>query len=256
MLSRAEEKLVRGLRRGKIRHAEGLFLVEGVRGVEDLLASGLVLRLAAVSSSLEDTPRGAALLHRLESAGAVRRVDTNRLAALAATEAPQGVVAVAEIPRRELSGLRLAAQATVLVLDGIQDPGNFGTLTRTAAAFGVQAIAALPGTVDPWNPKAVRSGAGASFRVPIVRTGLAELLAWLRDGGFTLYGADANGTTVDAVQLEPRAALVVGNEGAGLSREVHRAADALLAVPIRGPVESLNVAAAAAILLYFLTRAR
>lgn len=253
VLSRAEEKLVRGLMHRKTRQREGLFLIEGVRAVEELLAAGFAPRLALVASSLEDTPRGAVLLAQLEAVGAARPVAERRLAALAATDTPQGVVAVAEIPRCELAGLRPDERATVLMLDGVQDPGNVGTLIRTAGAFGVLAAVTLPGTVEPWNPKAVRSAAGASFRVPIVPTGLDEVLEWLRARGFVVFAADAGGTRFDAVEPARRVALAVGNEGAGLSPRVRRAADALLAVPIRGRVESLNVAAAAAILLHHLT---
>ncbi|HEX7117879.1 MAG TPA: RNA methyltransferase [Longimicrobiales bacterium] len=254
--SRAESKLIRGLHRRKVRDAEGLFLAEGVRGVEDLVASGIPLRLAVVSPSAEEGDRGRALVRALGERTTVRRVADGEIAALAGTESPQGVLAVAEIPRWSLDAVQPGATATVLVLDGVQDPGNFGTLVRTADAFGVDLVAALPGTVDPWNPKAVRSAAGASFRIPVVQPSIDRLLAWLRGHGFGIYGAEAGGTDIGAVRIESRAALVVGNEGAGLSAAVRGAADALVAIPIAGHAESLNVAVAAGILLYLLTRRR
>src|SRR5688572_1052400 len=133
-LTRREERLLRSLGERKNRDAEGLFVAEGVRAVEDLARSPLELRFVTVTSSLGDTARGAALLRALELRGApVRTVDERALGALAGTEHPQGVLAVAAIPRAGLSALRVDAEpAAVLVLDAVQDPGNFGTLVRTA----------------------------------------------------------------------------------------------------------------------------
>jgi TrmH family RNA methyltransferase len=256
VLSSREARLIRGLRRRKIREQEGLFLAEGVRVVEDLLASGLPLKVGVVSPALEDTPRGTKLARDLEAACPVRRVPDRTLEELAATETPQGVLVVAQAPRWELGELEVGEAAVVLVLDGIQDPGNFGTLVRTADALGVVAVAALPGTVDPWNPKSVRSAAGSLFRVPVVQPRFDELAAWLDTQGFTLYAADAQGAPAEQFEWSARAALAVGNEGAGLSPEVRRAAAALVSIPIRGGAESLNVGVAAGILLYLLTRRR
>jgi TrmH family RNA methyltransferase len=141
----------------------------------------------------------------------------------------------------------------ILVLDGIQDPGNFGTLVRAADAFRTAAVIALPGTVDAWNPKAVRAAAGSSFRVPILSLEDEQALEWLERAGFTVLVADADGTAVDLLTPPERAALVVGNEGAGVRALWRAAADAIVAVPTPGPVESLNVALASGILLYALT---
>jgi RNA methyltransferase, TrmH family len=254
MLSRAETKRLQTLARAKGRAESGLFLAEGVRVVEDLLASAVVPRTALVTSSLEDTPRGAALARALRSRVRTLDVSGSELAAIAGTETPQGVVVVAEIPHHDLNDLELEPRAPVVLVDGVQDPGNFGTIVRSADAFGAAFIATLPGTVDPWNPKAVRAAAGSSLRVPIVATSLDALLARLRAEGVTLLGADADGEPVDRAVVPSRVALVLGNEGAGLSAAVRAACDGLVAVPIRGAAESLNVGVAAGILLYVLTR--
>lgn len=254
MLSRSDEKRIRGLHRRKGREREGLFLAEGIRVVEDLLESDVATRLAVVSPAVEADERGRALVRALEARMPLHRVEGPELDALAATESPQGVLVVAEIPRRELAALEITGAATVLVLDAVQDPGNLGTLIRTAVAFGVAAVAVLPGTVDPWNPKGVRAAAGASFRVPIVEVEPDALLGWLRERGFTLYGAAADGTAIGRVRRASRAALAVGNEGAGLGPTMREAADTLVAVPVSPRVESLNVAVAAGILMYLLTR--
>jgi TrmH family RNA methyltransferase len=138
------------------------------------------------------------------------------------------------------------------MLDAVQDPGNFGTLVRSAEALGAAGVIALPGTVDPWNPKAVRAAVGSTFRLPVVGSSWETAAEWLRREGFGILGADAGGGPVPASVR--RAALVVGNEGAGLSAAVRAGMDGLVGIPLRGRAESLNVAAAAAILLYELTR--
>lgn len=251
MLTTAEERLVRSLARRKMREREGRFVAEGVRVVEELLDAGLVPELALVTPTLEETERGRRLGQALQGP-ALRRVGSRELARLADTETPQGVLVVARVPHAELSDVG-GEGGPALVLDGVQDPGNVGTLLRTAVAFGASALVALPGTVDPWNPKVVRATAGLCFRLPVVQTVPEALLSWSRQRGFTLLGADAGGTPVDVVAAPERLALVVGNEGAGLSPEVAGTVAFQVAVPMRTG-ESLNVAVAAGILLYLMTR--
>jgi RNA methyltransferase, TrmH family len=253
MLSRAEEKLIRGLGRRR-RVDERWFLAEGVRVVEELLDARIVLRFAVTSSTLEDTERGAALARRLAGAAPIRAVSAAELKRLSRTRSPQGVLAVAEIPSPRLSELQPTGEALALVLDGVQDPGNIGTLARTAAAFGCQLLACLPGTVDPWSPKSVRASAGALFRLPVAETSGEEVWEWLAAHGFMVLGADPAGIPVRDRPASRHSALVVGNEGAGLSAGARDRCDALVAVPMRAGTESLNVAMAAGILLYELSR--
>lgn len=255
-LSRSEERLVRSLSRRKVREAEGLFVAEGIRVVEDLLGSPITPRLALVAPGLEETERGRSLLDTLRHRTAVRSIPDRELEELADTTTTQGVLMLAEIPAPPLHAVTLDAVATVLVLDGVQDPGNVGTLSRTAAAFGCDLLAILPGTVDPWNPKAVRSSAGAVFRYPVVTTTLDPLTVWLDAHGFVLLGADAAGESVESVTVPSRVALVLGNEGAGLAEATRERCERLVAVPMRGGTESLNVAVAGGILLYILDRER
>ena len=255
-LTRAHEKLITGLTRRKVRESEGLFLAEGVRVVEELLRAGVPLRVAVTAPALEETERGRALRAALEARGEVVRVGPGVMDTLAETRTSQGVLVVAESPRRDLAGVELTGRATVLVLDGVQDPGNLGTLTRSAAAFGCAALVCLPGTVDPWNPKAVRASAGALFRLPVLTPGLEESMAWLAEAGFAVVGADSAGEPVEGAALGDRVALVVGNEGAGLTDEVRSRCDRVVAVPMREGTESLNVAVATGILLYVITRGR
>lgn len=254
MVSRSEHKQIRALGNRKDREAEGRFLAEGVRVVEELLDAGLSVDLSVISPALTGTPRGERLAARLRETGSVREVGVGELNELADTESNQGVLVVAETPRASRDAIPMEGPSTVLILDGVQDPGNLGTLVRSAAAFGCHAVVYLPGTVDPWNPKAVRAAAGALFRTPVVQAHPDVLMDDLSELGFMTLGADATGRPVDRLTLSERTALVVGNEGGGLSGFTRSRVDSLVAVPMAETVESLNVAVAAGILLYLVTR--
>ncbi|HWK89000.1 MAG TPA: RNA methyltransferase, partial [Longimicrobium sp.] len=184
----------------------------------------------------------------------LREADERALRELADTETPQGILAVAEIPARSLDDLRVAGEpAALLVLDAVQDPGNLGTLVRTAEALGALGVVALPGTVDAWNPKAVRSAMGSVFRLPVVPAAWDELQPWLRTNGFRALAAAGGGEPLPSPP-PARAALVLGNEGAGVGDETRARVDGTVGIPLRGRAESLNVAAAGAILLHELLR--
>lgn len=256
MLTRREARLLRSLRQRKARESEGLFLAEGIRAVEDLLASPLPVRLAAAASSLGDTPRGQALTDALARKRVpLHEMGDRELAELADTETPQGILAVAPIPRAGLDALRMDDHdpAVVLVLDAVQDPGNFGTLARTAEALGAVGLVALPGTVDPWNPKSVRAAMGSTFRLPVVEAGWDDLAPWLAERDVRTLAAVVGGEPLSEPRPR-RAALVLGNEGAGVGDETRARADRGVGIPLRGRAESLNVAAAGAILLHELLR--
>ena len=254
MLSRSERKRIRALGNRKDREAEGLFLAEGIRVVEELLDAGVEVRTSVISPALSETDRGRQLAARLAEAGPVLDAARNELNELADTSTNQGVLVVAEIPMAALDDVPLGDRSTLLVLDGVQDPGNLGTLIRSATAFGCDLAAYLPGTVDPWNPKAVRASAGTVFRLPTVAARPEPLTEWLGERGYLLLGADAAGRPVDRLTLPGRTAVAVGNEGGGLSGFLRSRVDSLVAVPMAGAVESLNVAVAAGILLYLVTR--
>lgn len=250
--------LARDLRRRKARERSGLFVAEGVRTVEALLEAGCRVRGALTSAALGETTRGAALRQRLaESHVAMVEVDQAAFASAAETDSPQGVLAVAEQPALTLESLaaRFAdadGGLRLLVLDGVQDPGNVGTLVRTSAGLGGSAVLALPGTVDLWSAKVIRSAMGAHFRLPTLPCTWDGLATFLQRLGAPLWAADGAGGAIGeaAAGAPPRLALVLGNEGAGLSAEARARADRLVAVPSTDLVESLNVAVAGSILLY------
>jgi RNA methyltransferase, TrmH family len=229
--------------------------------VEEALAGGISIRGAAISPALESTTRGKTLKASLSERGIrVEAVGDTELEALADTEHPQGVVAVIEPKHWTLADIRLEAGTTVLVLDGVQDPGNVGTMLRTALALGAGGLVALKGTADLTNPKVIRAAMGASFRLPAVPAAPEEFVAWARLQRCEIWIGDTAGESPERLprRSNERApvALVLGNEGAGVSPVLETAATRRIAIPITGQVESLNVAVAAGILLYETTSER
>lgn len=247
--------LARDLKRRKARDKHRLFVAEGVRAVEELLRSSLEIKGVLVAPQLLETPRGQALVEAIDRRGVERvSVDAREFASAAETDSPQGVMALAEIPNHSFSSLGASWSGVILVLDAVQDPGNVGTILRTAAALGVRATIALPGTVDLWNAKVVRSGMGAHFKHLAFSATWDELDVMRRAHDTRVIAADADGVPVTQVTHAERLALVVGNEGAGLSTDSRQRADQVVALSISPDIESLNVAVATGILLYALSQ--
>ncbi len=222
-----------------------------MRTVEELLTAAIPVRGVIVSPTLGSSDRGTVLLGRVQAAGVeLAEISEQEFADIAATESPQGVLAIAEVPHRTPGDLPIAALRRVLVLDGVQDPGNVGTIIRTAAALGVDAVLAMPGTVDLWNAKVVRSAMGASFRLPVMAGSWSDIDALRDTGGLTVWGADAHGAPLEDQARGDRIALVVGNEGAGLSAQARARLDVVVALHMSSGVDSFNVAVATGIILY------
>lgn len=256
----------RDLTRRRARDRTGLFVAEGIRTVEELLASPLgapgsgTLRGVLVSPALSATERGAALRRALEAHGTaagtpLTEISDADLASASDTDTPQGVLVVARQPERSLDMLPPLAGAQIVVLDAVQDPGNVGTILRTAEAFGVAAVVALPGSADLWNAKVVRAAMGSLFRLPAFSASVDALVAFCRMHDVALWAADGAGEPVDAWsgRAPERLAIVVGNEGSGVSSALTAVAQRSVAIPVNA-VESLNVAIATGILLYALRR--
>lgn len=246
--------LARDLQRRKGRERQNRFVAEGIRTVEALLESPLPVTGLLVTAAARTDGRAAALMLGAESRGIpVVEVSEAEFASAAGTESPQGILAVAAIPENPLG--EPPAVARYLVLDALQDPGNVGTVVRTAAALGVTATLALPGTVDLWNAKVVRSAMGTLFTHPVVATSWDTVQGFLDAHRIALWAADGAGESLDRVEataLPPRLALAVGNEGSGLSSQVRAAASRRVAIPMAAGVESLNAAVATGILLHAL----
>ncbi|MGI8400581.1 MAG: TrmH family RNA methyltransferase [Gemmatimonadaceae bacterium] len=243
--------LARDLQRRKAREKHSLFVAEGVRSVEELLRSGLTVRGALVTPKLATAPRGESLRRRLDESGVeIAELTDKEFLSAAETESPQGVLAIGEVPVRTLNTLDIPNVCRLLVLDAVQDPGNVGTILRTASALGATATIALPGTVDLWNPKVIRSSMGAQFAHPAIHAEWPDLTKLLDREHIELWAADAQGEPLDLGRAVKRLAIVVGNEGSGLSPQIRAKAQRTISLPLASGVESLNVAVAAGIILY------
>ena len=250
----------RKLARGQARARSGRFLVEGAQGLSEALAAGA--RPLTVFATPEAAGEHRELLAAAAAAGAEHRMVTAQLLAdLAQTLTPQGLVAVVASVVRTIDqiddpGGLAPAPSMVCVLAGVSDPGNAGTVLRAADAFGADALATTAGSVDLESPKAVRAAAGSLFHLPVIAgADWPRLAAALRDRGLLLIGADPHAeATVDEVPLERPCALVLGNEAHGLPDPVRADLHHLARLPQYGRAESLNLAAAAAVLLYACAR--
>lgn len=228
-----------------------VLVAEGVRLVEEALGAGLHPGLTLYSDVLSE--RGRALLPGLEAAGAeIEEIFPKLLDSLSATETSQGLLVVFQRPER----LPLEKPDFVLIVDQVRDPGNLGTLLRSAAAAGVQAVLLAPGTTDPYAPKALRAGMGAQFRLALHSLEWQEIQQFCRPR-LKIYLAEAGGG--DAcwqLDLRQPLALVVGGEAEGATQEARQIVDGLVTIPMPGKSESLNAAIAASILMFEIVRQR
>jgi TrmH family RNA methyltransferase len=246
--TRSEMKLIRTLHRRKGRLDAGLFLAEGPRVVAELLESDIPVRLVVYAGDEVGSAASRELAERASAEGIVtRQAPADVIATLSDTVTPQGLLAVARIPRPGWHEIDLIR---IVVLDAVQDPGNLGTVVRTAEAMTVGAVVCLDGTVDPWSPKAVRASAGSSFHIPIVCASWEEVRPRFDAEGVELWVADVAGEPYRRGDpTPPRVALVLGNEGRGVSPGLDEAARRRVSLELAGRVESLNVGVAGAVLM-------
>ena len=242
------------------RRAEQAFVVEGVRAVEEALNAGAQPTLLLYeAAALGQSARGKALLARVARLPATQEASPVALAAAAETVQPQGILGVFPFPNWPPAPGSGAAPPLYLILDSLRDPGNLGTLLRSAEAAGVTACWLTPDCVDLYNPKVVRAGAGVHFRLPcILDQDWPALRRTLAERAIPLVAAlDARGEQpYYSVDWRPPAALIVGNEAHGLSSQARQAATARVAIPMRGGAESLNAATAASVVLFEALRQR
>jgi len=251
--SRQNQKLkdIRRLRRCK----EDRAVLEGPHLVGEAVATGIDLELVLATPELLATETGRYLAARLPVPFDV--VDAKLLAEGADTDSPRGIVAVATLPRASLDALPVVDGGIYVFLDGIQDPGNLGAIARVAEAAGATALAIGPGSAHPNHPRALRGSAGSLLRLPAVRdvepasldTRLGPGTTWVAldaGGGLPLWDWRRSGTLVVAL----------GGEGAGVGVKVRELEPTHLRIPMNGPVESLNVATATAVVLFELARRR
>jgi TrmH family RNA methyltransferase len=242
----------------RYRGPSGYFLagIEGPNLLEEAMRAHLRIHCVFVAQGAEhlletfDLPSGTEAL----------LVPKALLDSMLTTEAPQAIAALVEPPdwtwAHFLDPHRKAA-SLVVVLAGLQDPGNLGTILRSAEAFGADGVLCLPGTVSAWNPKALRASAGSVFRLPLLAVSVEDCFLHLRELGVKIWTSTVKAAEpVDLVNLAGPIALIIGNEGSGVPLSLAAKADGALTIPCPGPVESLNVSVAASVLLYEAARQR
>jgi TrmH family RNA methyltransferase len=257
---------VRELRAAFIRSGREVSEVIGIEGehlIAEALRSGVRLRTVFVRRDLDRRDGSLRVLDRLSLPAAVPIVELTAAVFDSAveTESPQGIAALMEIPRFSFAEALAGPKPLVVMTAALQDPGNFGTLVRSAEAFGASGVVALPGTVSVWNSKALRASAGSAFRVPVIAEKPGPAFAAFKERRVPVYAAvpasaDGGAIPCSEVDLSAAAAILIGNEGSGLSAELLERAGQRIAIPTPGPVESLNAAIAASVLLYEAARQR
>lgn len=252
-ISNSKVKLARALHRRRSRYKERRFLVEGIRLLEEVVRAGISPAFVLYTAEICDDARGRALLEGLCGlTGDVYAVSDEALQSAADTVTPQGIAAVIPFPEHSSP----TDPALILIVDGLQDPGNLGTLLRAAEAAGAGHMILAPSTVDPYNPKVVRAGMGAHFRLPVTTAGdwdhLAELVA---DRPIWLADASAECAYYDVDWTRP-AALIIGSEAHGAGPEARRLATGRIAIPMETDADSLNAAVAASVILFEARRQR
>jgi RNA methyltransferase, TrmH family len=238
----------------KARREHGEFIIEGVRLAEEALHASWEARMVLFTEKLDQ--RGRDVLQGFTSRGIpTEQVSDSIMDAISQMETPQGILAVLAIKALSLP----VSYNFLLILDAIRDPGNLGTILRSAAAAKVQAVLLAPGCADAWSPKVVRAGMGAHFYLPILSLNWLEIKQFLSRSGseLHLFLADSTaGIQYTQADFRPPLALIIGGEATGAGAESLSSADAQVHIPMPGGSESLNAAAAASILLFEVQRQR
>jgi TrmH family RNA methyltransferase len=245
-------KLVRALLgRAKERREVGAFVAEGVRLVEEAVISNWRFRFALYDETLSE--RGRLQVEGLKLKGVdVEEVSASVMKSISETDSPQGILAVLEQTQLPIPD----SPNFILIPDQIRDPGNLGTLLRSAAASGAQAVLIPPETTDAFAPKVLRSSMGAHFRLPIHSMSWEEIEKVVKLEGMNVWGADMDGQSCWETDLRKSVALIIGNEAEGVSDAARRLANGKISIPMSGETESLNAGVAGSVLMFEVLRQR
>ncbi|KAB3529812.1 TrmH family RNA methyltransferase [Alkaliphilus serpentinus] len=246
-------KSINGLKLKKNRQRQQQFVVEGVRMLEEAIRNGVNLEMVLYSQGLLKVNGGPQLLTRLSDNFLIYKVDDKLMDKLSDTENPQGILAVASIKSIDIEKLFNKDNLFIVTLDRIQDPGNMGTIIRTAEGAGADCVILTKGSVDPYNSKALRASMGAIFHIPVIQweDDEAELISTLKEKKIKLIASDVDTKTLYLdIDYSNRFAIAIGNEANGISKRILEEADERIKIPIYGKIESFNASIAAAILIY------
>jgi len=270
-------KEVLDIKKRRSKYKGNVFIIEGPHLTEMALASGIGMKEVFFTSAFSQRKDGQRLLGQLSRksygnnppsppfskggmggfSGEIFEVTEQILKKLTDTETPQGIVAIVSYATKNLDDIIFRSTPMLVIADGVQEPGNLGTIIRTSDAAGADAVVILKGTCDAFSQKTIRSTAGSLFNVPIIHSETAKLLSWLKTNKIQLAATalDSEKSVFDADLTFPTA-FVFGNEAHGISNQMRKNSDLILKIPIHGKAESLNVSAAAAVCLYEAVRQR
>lgn len=248
-------KYIKSLNNKKNRDKDCKYIIEGYRLVVDALINNQNIDTILVSESVDRSKVDeiSKLIEKSEHGAAIYEVTDKIIEAITDTKTPQGIVAIINKKVYNLNNL-LNECKKIVVLDRVQDPGNLGTIIRTADAFGVELIVAIKGTVDMYSPKVVRASMGSIFHVPVMYADDTTILFnELKTSGHEIITTHLNATqSINEADISDKTVFVVGNEGSGVSDEVCSFSDKLVKIPMKGRAESLNVSIAASIVMYYM----
>lgn len=244
-------KEIKKLYKKRDRIKMGLFIVEGIKMVQEALDNDYYLEHILYSEKLLSVKNGKDLYGDLERMEISKKVTEEVFNEISDTENPQGVIGIAKLKLNDIKSIDIEKSSKLIYLDGLQDPGNMGTIIRTADAFNIDGVIIKSGTVDPYNPKVVRSSMGSIFRVPIYYSNsLIKDIDYLKKEGYRFLVTNLEGSR-DIKEIDfNRSITVIGNESVGVSRKILEESDELIKINMPGKSESLNAGVAASIIMY------
>ena len=245
-------KEIKSLYRKKDRMKNKSFIIEGIKVVEEAINNNYPIKNIIYTDQLFKTKDGEDFFQRIKSLDNMVYVAENIFKEISDTENPQGILGVAIYEYNNIKEIEVIKNPFLLLLDGVQDPGNMGTIIRTADAFNIDGIIITEGCVDPYNPKVVRATMGSIFRVPLYYiSNTAENLTELKNQNIGIYSTSLNGSIpIYEANFKEGFVLSIGNESKGVSEEVFSLSDQLIKIPMPGMAESLNAGVAASIIMY------
>lgn len=244
-------KEIKKLYKKRDRIKMGLFIVEGIKMIQEVLDNDYYLEHILYSEKLLSVKNGKDLYETLEGMEISKKVTAEVFNEISDTENPQGVIGISKLKLNDIKSINIEKSSKLIYLDGLQDPGNMGTIIRTADAFNMDGVIIKSGTVDPYNPKVVRSSMGSIFRVPIYYSNsLNEDIDYLKQEGYRFLVTNLE-ESKDIKEIDfKRSIIVIGNESVGVSRKILEESDQLIKINMPGKSESLNAGVAASIIMY------
>lgn len=250
-------KDIKSLNRKRNRWKNRLFIVEGSKIIEEAIINGVRIKNILLSETFFESEEGRAFYNNIKNRDNMVKIKDSLFNSISDTENPQGIMAICEFNIRELAETYDLDNSVILFLDGLQDPGNMGTIIRTADAFNIDGVILGQGSVDPYNLKVVRATMGSIFRVPLyICDNSLESLRDLKTRGFNVLATSLDGSLIYESDFRGKIITIIGNEANGVSPEILEVADKCIKIPMPGNAESLNAGVAASIIMYEAMRSR